>query len=128
MIVLAVVGWIGARSVVSYFIQRAASGVIHMTNPRFYGKDDEGRSFLVAAKEATRVPGEVDRIILEGPQLNLDLGMFGGDTTWYHMPFAATMMPTLKMPLGLVRTRLKRLSCLVTGMVTIVVVVMRGAP
>ncbi len=22
-------------------------------------------------------------------QLNLDLGMFGGDTTWYHMPFAA---------------------------------------
>ncbi len=24
-------------------------------------------------------------------QLNLDLGMFGGDTTWYHMPFAATI-------------------------------------
>jgi hypothetical protein len=24
-------------------------------------------------------------------QLNLDQGMFGGDTTWYHMPFAATM-------------------------------------
>ena len=24
-------------------------------------------------------------------QLNLDLGMFGGDTTWYHMPFAASM-------------------------------------
>jgi hypothetical protein len=24
-------------------------------------------------------------------QLNLDHGMFGGDTTWYHMPFAATM-------------------------------------
>ena len=22
-------------------------------------------------------------------QLSLDLGMFGGDTTWYHMPFAA---------------------------------------
>jgi hypothetical protein len=24
-------------------------------------------------------------------QLNLDAGMFGGDTTWYHMPFAARM-------------------------------------
>ncbi len=24
-------------------------------------------------------------------QLNLDQGMFGGDTTWYHMPLAATM-------------------------------------
>ncbi|MBS1846145.1 MAG: hypothetical protein JST53_17155 [Actinobacteria bacterium] len=24
-------------------------------------------------------------------QLALDQGMFGGDTTWYHMPFAATM-------------------------------------
>ncbi|HVS99101.1 MAG TPA: hypothetical protein VHE08_01150 [Solirubrobacterales bacterium] len=24
-------------------------------------------------------------------QLNLDQGMFGGDTTWYHMPFAATI-------------------------------------
>ena len=24
-------------------------------------------------------------------QLSLDLGMFGGDTTWYHMPFAATI-------------------------------------
>lgn len=74
LIVLLVVGWIGARSVVSYFIQRAASGVIHMTNPRFYGKDEKGRSFLIAAKEATRVPGQVDRIILEGPQLGLDLG------------------------------------------------------
>jgi hypothetical protein len=73
-IVLLVAGWIGARSVVSYFIQRAASGVIHMTNPRFYGRDEKGRSFLIAAKEATRVPGEVDRIVLIGPQLNLDLG------------------------------------------------------
>ena len=73
LIVLLVVGWIGARSVVSYFIQRAASGVIHMTNPRFYGKDEKGRSFLIAAKEATRVPGQVDRIILEGPQLALEL-------------------------------------------------------
>ena len=24
-------------------------------------------------------------------QLSLDQGMFGGDTTWYHMPFAARM-------------------------------------
>jgi hypothetical protein len=24
-------------------------------------------------------------------QLSLDLGMFGGDTTWYHMPFAVTI-------------------------------------
>jgi len=24
-------------------------------------------------------------------QLSLDQGMFGGDTTWYHMPFSATM-------------------------------------
>ena len=24
-------------------------------------------------------------------QLSLDQGMFGGDTTWYHMPFAATI-------------------------------------
>jgi lipopolysaccharide export system protein LptC len=74
IIVLAVVGWIGARSVVSYFIQRAASGVIHMTNPRFYGRDEKGRSFLIAAREATRVPGQVDRIILDGPKLSLDLG------------------------------------------------------
>jgi lipopolysaccharide export system protein LptC len=73
LIVLLVVGWIGARSVVSFFIQRAASGVIHMTKPRFYGKDEKGRSFLIAAKEATRVPGQVDRIILEGPQLVLEL-------------------------------------------------------
>jgi hypothetical protein len=27
-------------------------------------------------------------------QLSLDLGMFGGDTTWYHMPFAAGMAQT----------------------------------
>jgi lipopolysaccharide export system protein LptC len=74
LIVVVVAGWIGARSVVSYFIQRAASGVIHMTNPKFYGRDEKGRSFLIAAKEATRVPGQVDRIILEGPQLSLDMG------------------------------------------------------
>lgn len=54
-LVLVLVGWMAVRSVLSLLsdLSRAAA-VIHMTNPRFFGQDDHGRNFVVAAREAQR--------------------------------------------------------------------------
>jgi lipopolysaccharide export system protein LptC len=73
-IVVGVGGWIGVRALVSTLSQRAASSQIRMTNPRFFGRDDKGRSFVLTAREAARGLGDESRITLNRPGLKLDLG------------------------------------------------------
>ena len=73
-IVAGVGGWIGVRALVSTLSQRAASTQIRMTNPRFFGRDNKGRSFVLSAKEAARGVGDESRITLTKPNLKLDLG------------------------------------------------------
>ncbi len=45
-----------------------------MTNPRFFGRDDKGRSFVLTAREAARETGDESVITLTKPGLRLDLG------------------------------------------------------
>ena len=79
-------GWIIAGGIL---IPLAAAGVGY----RFARRDVEevaapaipGWAFLVAIGVASWVVAEWSF----PSQLNLDQGMFGGDTTWYHMPAAA---------------------------------------
>ena len=73
-IVVGVGGWIGVRALVSAISQRAASNQIRMTNPRFFGRDDKGRSFVLTAREAAREAGDLNQIALTRPGLRLDLG------------------------------------------------------
>ncbi len=73
-IVVGVGGWIGVRALVSAISQRDASNVIRMTNPRFFGRDNKGRSFVLTAREAARESGDQSRITLNKPGLQLDLG------------------------------------------------------
>jgi lipopolysaccharide export system protein LptC len=45
---------------------------IRLTNPRFVGRDDKGRAFVLTALSATRDPQEYQRVHLDHPNLVLD--------------------------------------------------------
>jgi lipopolysaccharide export system protein LptC len=55
MLGLVIAGWMVVRTIRAFLsdLTRSAA-VIHVTNPRFYGQDDHGRSFVIAAREAQR--------------------------------------------------------------------------
>lgn len=62
---------------------------IRLVNPRFVGKDDKGRAFVITAASATRDPDEYQRVILDRPALVLDEGgpdalRIGGLAGVYH--------------------------------------------
>jgi lipopolysaccharide export system protein LptC len=74
-IVVAVIGWVGLRAVLSSR-QEAPSGSseLRMTNPKFYGRDEKGRSFQLTAKEAVRSTGDANQVTLAAPGMQLDVG------------------------------------------------------
>jgi lipopolysaccharide export system protein LptC len=45
---------------------------IRLVNPRFVGRDDRGRAFVLTAASATRDPGDYQRVLLDKPALVLD--------------------------------------------------------
>lgn len=45
---------------------------IQLVNPRFVGRDDKGRAFVLTAKVAVRDEGDYQRVVLETPTLILD--------------------------------------------------------
>jgi lipopolysaccharide export system protein LptC len=75
-IVLAVAGWVGLRAFLTarQADLAAATSAIHMTNPKFYGRDDKGRSFQLSAKDAVRDLKDSNLITLTAPGMMLDTG------------------------------------------------------
>ena len=75
-IVIAVASWVGLRAFLT--AQQAdvagATSAIHMTNPKFYGRDEKGRSFQLSAKDAVRDVKDTNLITLNGPGMMLDTG------------------------------------------------------
>lgn len=68
-------GWIVARSIMAKMAappKQADTGVIKMVNPRFYGRDDSNRSFVVGAGEAARDSRNPGVISLQQPSVTLD--------------------------------------------------------
>jgi len=53
---------------------RAGDEPIRLTNPRFIGRDDKGRSFVLTADSAIRDRLDYQRVILKKPALLLDEG------------------------------------------------------
>lgn len=51
---------------------RAGDEPIRLTNPRFIGRDDKGRSFVLTAESAIRDRQDYQRVILKKPALVLD--------------------------------------------------------
>ena len=74
-IVVAVIGWIGIGGLLADLrTVKASEGGLHMTNPRFFGRDEGGRAFSLQAVEAQRDTRDLDRISLSRPSVFLDHG------------------------------------------------------
>jgi lipopolysaccharide export system protein LptC len=75
-IVVAVAGWVALRAYLSarQGDMAAATSAIHMTNPKFYGRDDKGRSFQLTAKDAVRDAVDSNLVTLSAPGMVLDTG------------------------------------------------------
>lgn len=75
VVVLALVGWIGLKSLLASLPDLASKGAeIRMINPRFYGQDERGRSFVLEAKEAERLNRDGGLVRLTDPKLKLTTG------------------------------------------------------
>jgi lipopolysaccharide export system protein LptC len=51
---------------------RETSAPIRLVHPRFVGRDDKGRAFVITADSATRDPHEYQRVLLLHPALVMD--------------------------------------------------------
>ena len=75
VLILAVIGWIGIGGLLADLrTVKASEGGLHMTNPRFFGRDEGGRAFTLQAVEAQRDARDLDRITLSRPSVFLDHG------------------------------------------------------
>jgi lipopolysaccharide export system protein LptC len=74
-LVVAVAGWVGIRGVLADLqTSKAAEGGLHMTNPRFTGRDEGGRQYVLEAKEAVRDARDLDKVAVQAPGVTLDYG------------------------------------------------------
>jgi lipopolysaccharide export system protein LptC len=65
-------GWIAWGSVMKpQRLVRDNISAIHMINPKFAGRDSQGRSFMLAAKEAARDDSDLKAFILKDPIVTL---------------------------------------------------------
>lgn len=68
-------GWVLVRSILTQMGDiKSATSTIHMTNARFYGRDENGRPYVLSAAEATRSDRDMQRITLSKVRLNFDAG------------------------------------------------------
>jgi lipopolysaccharide export system protein LptC len=73
VMVLSTVAWVIAQTVIADMADQAAQqSDVRMTNPRFYGQDSRGQSFVLAAAEATQDRGRSSRVRLTRPALRLN--------------------------------------------------------
>ncbi|MDR3512298.1 MAG: LPS export ABC transporter periplasmic protein LptC [Caulobacteraceae bacterium] len=75
-ILLALAGWVAVGSILSLVgeIRPEGQALIHMTNAHFYGRDSDGRPYVLAAVEAYRDDNDLKLITLKLPTLTLDTG------------------------------------------------------
>ena len=75
LLVLGVVGWIVVKGIVARMAagdQSVAS--IHLTHPRYYGRNNKGEAFVLSASEAVRDGSNPDHIKLTLPHMSLENG------------------------------------------------------
>jgi lipopolysaccharide export system protein LptC len=71
LMVLGLLAWVAWRAVTHPTPKEEQSVSIRMLNPRFRGRDDEGRPFTLAASEAARDSRDFQRVILKNPFVSL---------------------------------------------------------
>lgn len=72
-IFLSLGGMVGYNAMVSRAAEpQEGESPIRLVNPRFAGRDDKGRAFVLTATSAVRDKNDYQRVLLEGPALVLD--------------------------------------------------------
>lgn len=75
LIVLAVIGWILAEAILGRLNAGDASvGTIHLTHPKYYGRNSQGEPFVVSADQAVRDPAAPDLVTLTHPAMQMANG------------------------------------------------------
>lgn len=77
VVVLGLAGWILVRALLGAIGDKGGEA-IHMLNPRYYGRDESGRAFVVAAKEAVRDGKDIKQVSLIAPGFAMQTGEPGG--------------------------------------------------
>jgi lipopolysaccharide export system protein LptC len=73
VILLVMLGFIVQTTLAGRKAQVAdADTPIQLVNPRFVGRDDKGRAFVLTAKSAVRDPADYQKVMLDTPMLILD--------------------------------------------------------
>lgn len=73
LLLVTVLGWVAVRTVLADMADRQAEQAeVRMTNPRFYGQDARGRSFVLGAAEALQDRRQRNLIRLTRPTLRLN--------------------------------------------------------
>ncbi|WP_304170174.1 LPS export ABC transporter periplasmic protein LptC [Phenylobacterium aquaticum] len=73
VILLAMVGFVIQGSIVGARAKPSdADAPIQLVKPRFVGRDNKGRAFVLTAKTATRDEKDYQRVLLDTPELILD--------------------------------------------------------
>ncbi len=66
-------GWVMIKGAITRMgDSHAGRGAIHMTNAHFYGRDGNGRAFVLGAAEASRGNGDMQQISLVKPLLQFN--------------------------------------------------------
>lgn len=72
VLLVALAGQVIWRSIADGATAKAENVPIRLVNPKFYGRDEEGRAFVLSAVTAVRDDNDYQRVILEKPTVALD--------------------------------------------------------
>lgn len=74
LIVALVLGWLGVRALIQAFRPVTPGAQIHMSRPRFIGRDDHGKPYVLGALRAVRDTRNAEVIHLTDADMSLDAG------------------------------------------------------
>jgi lipopolysaccharide export system protein LptC len=74
LIVLLLAGWVTVRGVQTRLGDaRDSTALIHMSNARFFGRDGDGRAYVLSAAQAARDDADFQRIMLKEAMLTMNV-------------------------------------------------------
>jgi lipopolysaccharide export system protein LptC len=68
-----IAGLIGQHSISRRGTAHEPANQIVMTNPHFFGRDSQGRAFMLSARQAARDPQDFQKVLLQFPHITQDV-------------------------------------------------------
>jgi lipopolysaccharide export system protein LptC len=69
----ALAGLIGAHALKRQANHHEPVTQIKMTNPHFFGRDTQGRAYMLTSRQAARDEQDINKVLLQFPQVSLDV-------------------------------------------------------